>query len=550
MSAGGALWLEPSESAHRRERLLGASLTAVVAGALLAFGPAPGDAAAHLYRTFLVRHGALVWDNLWFAGQYPLASYSLLYYLPAAAVGNLPLVFAAAVASTVLFANIAFQEWGSAALWPSRIFGLLAAAPVFTGLYSYTLGFTTLLGALRAAQARRTLLAAVLAALTLGFSPLAFVFLALILLAVVVAQRRLAPRVLILGAALVALAGFELVVLKLFPSPGAYPFHPVDFAAVLSVSVLGAPLARRARKGGPIAAFFVLWAIGSVIAYSVPSPVGDNWTRLRGFVFPLMLLAAVLARFRPRWLASLALAGAFAYNLTPYLMLIPYRTDDRPATSAFWQPAIDYLRRHSGPDYRVEVVPTAAHWEAYWLPRGGYALARGWYRQLDIADNPSLYAKHITPRAYRLWLRTLGVKYVLLPATRLDPAGGPAEARLLRSGKGRLAVVSRDATGTIYQLPNPTPLLTGPGPAEITRLDYSTITGRVAAPGRYLLRARFTQYLDLHGAGCVRRAPTGMTWLELPAAGAFTLNVPRSPAALLRLATEDQEDCGATSRSA
>src|SRR3954469_21237103 len=139
----------------RRELLLGAALTAAFAALVLAFGPAPGDAPVHLYRTFLVRDGALVWDNFWYSGTYPLASYSLLYYLPAALVGNLPLVFFAAVASTVLFASIALRQWGTAALWPSRVFGVLAAAPMFTGLYAYSLGFTTMLATLKLLQLRR-----------------------------------------------------------------------------------------------------------------------------------------------------------------------------------------------------------------------------------------------------------------------------------------------------------------------------------------------------------------------------------------------------------
>ena len=80
----------------RRELLIVAALTAGFAALVHAIGPAPGDAPVHLYRTFLVRDGALIWDNFWYAGTYPLASYSLLYYLPAALIGNLPLVFAAA----------------------------------------------------------------------------------------------------------------------------------------------------------------------------------------------------------------------------------------------------------------------------------------------------------------------------------------------------------------------------------------------------------------------------------------------------------------------
>src|SRR5215468_11407516 len=101
----------------KRQQLICAALTAAVASQLLLFGPAPGDAAVHLYRTFLVRSGALVWDNFWYSGDYPLASYSLLYYIPAALVGNIALVLAAAVASTVLFASIARREWGVAARW-------------------------------------------------------------------------------------------------------------------------------------------------------------------------------------------------------------------------------------------------------------------------------------------------------------------------------------------------------------------------------------------------------------------------------------------------
>ena len=64
-------------------------------------------------------------------------------------------MFAAAVASTTLFCSIAFREWGENALWPCRAFGVLAAAPIFTGLYSYTLGFTAMLAALRAIAAWR-----------------------------------------------------------------------------------------------------------------------------------------------------------------------------------------------------------------------------------------------------------------------------------------------------------------------------------------------------------------------------------------------------------
>jgi hypothetical protein len=529
---------------RRREVALAAVLTAVFAGLVLAFGPAPGDAPVHLYRTFLVRDGALIWDNFWYAGSYPLASYSLLYYLPAALVGNLPLVFAASVVSTILFVSIALREWGSAALWPSRIFGVLAAAPMFTGLYAYSLGFTAMLGALKALQARRLKLAILLAILTVGFSPLAFAFLCLVLAAFGLAKRRFSRRMLAIGAGLGVAAAIEAAALVFFPTnEGFYPFHAIDFVAVLGVSTLGALLVRRARGAAPLVAFYVLWGLGSVVMYVVPTPLGDNWTRLSAFIFPVMLLTAGLAGFRPRKLVVLALAGAFAYNVIPYALLVPSRLDNRPAEASFWRPALGYLAHHSQPGFRVEVVPTAAHWESYWVPKSGYPLARGWYRQLDVVDNPALYSKHLDPATYRAWLRSAAVEYVLLSSTALDWDGGPQEASVLRAPDSGLRVVFRSKDWTIYKLPNPTPLLTGPKKPIVTAFGHTTIRGEVFAPGHYLLRAHYNPYWRLSGAGCVQKGPNKMTLLDLKQAGRFSLRVPGTPGALIDQLVSQKHGC-------
>ena len=529
-STAGASDLLRSE---RREILLGAAVTMVVAAVLLAWGPAPGDAPAHLYRTLLVRDGMFVWDNFWYSGNYPLASYGLLYYLPAAVFGNLPIVVAAAIASTMLFGSIALRQWGDTARWPTRAFGVLAAAPVFTGLFSYSLGFATMLGALRALQAQRTAPTILLVALTLGFSPLAFAFLLLILLAVALTRWRLTRRPLILTAAVVAVAGLELAALTAFPSKGVYPFYTLDFLAVEAVCICGALLARRGRAGAPLVAFFALWGLASLVAYVVPTPFGGNLTRLNAFIFPIMLLTASLAGFRPRGLTAFALAGAIAYNLTPYLLLVPYRLDNRPASSSFWRSPIDFLHLHSGPGFRVEVVPTAAHWESYWLPRAGLPLARGWYRQLDMVDNPILYAKHLQPAAYRRWLRSVAVKYVVVPRTVLDPDGAAREARLVDSRSSGLVLAYRGKNWVIYRLPRATPLLTGPGAAVITSFGHEVIAGRVSTPGTYFLRAHYSRYFKLHGRGCLKPGPGSMTNLVLRQPGFFRVAIVASPDAVL-----------------
>ncbi len=520
---------------RKREALVCAGLTAVVAVLLLAFGPAPGDAEVHLYRTFLVQHGTFVWDNFWYEGDFPLVSYSLLYYLPAALIGNVPLVLGSVVASTALFASIVGREWGKASVWPSRAFGVFAAAPLFTGLYSYSLGFTMVLATLRVLQSRRPWLGVAFAALALGFSPLAFAFLILILASILLAKRRLTAPGRRIAAGIAALVGFELLLLKLFPSGGVYPFHLVNLAGVLLVCVSGALVARRARYGAPLFAFFVLWGATSCLVSMVASPIGGNWTRLSEVVFPVTLLAASLADFKPRRLVTLALAAAFVYDLAGPVLLIPYRLDNRPASASFWRPAIAYLQEHAQPGFRVEVVPTAAHWESYWIPHAGFALARGWYRQLDLVDNRALYKKHLDAAGYERWLRSAGVEYVLLPSTELDPVGGPAEARVLRAHPSGLREVYRTRTWTIFALAHPTPILTGPARSRIDAFGHTRISGFVAAPGRYLLRVHYAPLWNHTGSVCITEAPNEMTWLDARAPGAFSLSVASPPQALIRV---------------
>src|SRR5206468_194085 len=125
--------------------------------------------------------------------------------------------------------------------------------------------------------------------------------------------------------------------------------------------------------------------------------------RVQLLAFPLMLLAALLAEMRPRLLVALALSVAFVYNVAPYGLMAAERTQSVLRAPAAWTPALGFLRTHDGPNFRVEVVPTREHWEAYYVPAAGFALARGWYRQIDLAQNPLLYRDRIPALAYRAW---------------------------------------------------------------------------------------------------------------------------------------------------
>jgi hypothetical protein len=518
------------------------SLTCAAIGALTSlvavYGPMRGgDLAAHLWRTDLVQHGFVVWDNLWFAGQYPLASYSLLYYLMAAVFGNAVLGISGVVVAAAIFSSVINTQWQRAGRWPARAFAILFAGQAFTAAYPYDLGIAAMLGTLLAAQRRRPFLAATCTLLTLGFSPLAFAFLALALLAVLLWQRRISRPMVVIGAALAVASGIQVVALVLLPSPGLfYPYGGWRFAAGLALVAAGVALSLRGHAGWHMASLFLVWGAASALTYALPSPVGHNLVRASIFLVPLMLVAAALAGFHPRWLALPAVVGALAANVLPYVPMIGQRTSVPEAKASYWQPLVSFLHSNLGSDYRVEVVPTANHWESDYLPRAGIPLARGWYRQLDIADDPVLYRRDLTEALYRHWLRSRAVRYVVVPHLPLEAVDAKREARLA----ARLPVVWSSRQMTVYELRHATPLLTGLARARVTRLAGDTIAGWVARPGRYFLRVHFMPYWRITPrSACVARA-AGMTTLTLRKGGTFTLHAIEAPLGLLASIVEDR----------
>ncbi len=511
-----------------REATIAALLCLVGAVLLKTLTPLPDDASAHLYRALLVQRDAVLWDNFWYGGDYPLVSYSLLVYLPQQVIGPVTLGLFAVVSSAALFAVLVVQRWGVHAAWGARAFGLLALGPLFTGGYAYAVGVAAMLACLIALQRSHVVIGALLGALTLGVSPLAFVFLALILAAVALERRRVDPRTVVVAIWLGALVVVQLLIGWLFPSEGVYPFLVGHLLAVLAVSILGVAVARRRPEAHLIMWLMIVWAACSLLLFAIPTPVGDNLARLRYLAFPLMLVAAGLSGWRPRLLIIAALLVSFGYGAVPDLYDAATRSDSRPTQPEFWKPAVTFLDQHQTPDYRVEVVQTAGRWEAYWIPEAGYALVRGWYRQVDLAENPLLYQKRITAQQYEAWLRTRAVRYVLLADTPLDTEGAESEALLLRSGRSGLDLVWQQGAWKVYELPNPTPLMTGPGKATITMQGHAKLVGEVTEPGVYRLRVRWMPYWTSGGVvDCVAASPTGQTLLRAGSAGVFSLEAPQ-----------------------
>jgi hypothetical protein len=319
------------------------------------------------------------------------------------------------------------------------------------------------------------------------------------------------------------LAALQIAALELLPAGAEQDFPLVQLAALLGVCALGSALAFRARSR-ILAAFFVTWALVGIGAFAVQSPLGVNVTRPRFLVVSLVLLAASLARFRPLALAVPATVVALAYAVVPYAARIDAARGAVSRDAEFWAPAVAFLSARSGPAFRVEVVPTSAHWEAYYLPRAGIPIARGWHRQLDVAHGRALYDGPLRAADYRAWLRRLGVRYVLLPQLDLDRRASNAEASLLRSRRSGLVRVASGPGWTVYEFPRATPLLTGPAPAAVTGISHRRVRGWTAGAGRFRLRVRYMPYWRVEtGAVSLSRAPDGMTTLVARAAGRFAV---------------------------
>jgi hypothetical protein len=510
------------ERAIPRETFVAAGVAAALAAALAWFGPPGSDFAAHLYQSGVFHdHGFAVWNNFWYAGRYSFVTYSILYY-PLAALLGIKLLAVASVATAALaFGVVAAREWGPAARWSNRSFAVVWAGTVLSGAFPFALGAALALLALWALQAGRRGRFALLTVLVLATSPVAFVLLAVILAGIGLSR---APRGAELTLPLVTLGiatAVELVLLRLFPGGGRFPFSPAEFTAACVFCVFGIVLTWRVRTAGVLRWTLVVYLAACTAAFLVPSSLGENIARLRYAAIPIAILTLSLRRWRPLPVAVLALALAVSWNLTPLAGSYVRTRADAAADPAYWAPAIQFLHGHLSPSYRVEAVDTAGHWPAAYLPAAGIPIARGWFRQNDFPRNDLLYAK-FSRSVYVAWLRSLGVRYVVLPDAPLDYSA-KEEGALVAGGHSGLQVVFRSAHTTIYAVPAPRGIVTGPGSPRVLSLDQNEIMLALAGPGRYRIAANWSPYWS-SSAGCLSERADGTVRLTAAHGGVVTLD--------------------------
>jgi hypothetical protein len=289
----------------------------------------------------------------------------------------------------------------------------------------------------------------------------------------------------------------------------------------------------RVERAHILRALFATYAAVCLIAYVVPSDVGGNVARLRFAAIPIAVLTLSLRRWRPWPVAVIAVALACSWNLSPLIWGLVRSTSDPSSSAKYWQPAVNYLHGVMTPGYRVEAVDTTGHWEAVYLTRAGIPIVRGWFRQDDFPQNEVLYDGP-GPRSYLTWLHSLGVRYVVLTGAPEDYSAR-AEAVLLRSGRSGLPVVYTSRNITVYAVPHPTPILTGPPGARVVALHQTEIDLQLRTPGRYRVSVRYSPYFAAQGA-CITKSKDGMTLLNVAHAGrvrlAFAVTPTRALAAL------------------
>ena len=406
------------------------------------------------------------------------------------------------------------------------VFAVTVSSNLLIGRIAFALGVAVALASMLALQRRRVGVACGLAGLCALSSSLAALFLALAGAAWALGGVRGSARA---GARALADRargpwGFRVTVVCLavaalvpavalqwaFPEPGQFGFAPTDFeqlmVVVVAMAVILPPGSRTLR-----------YAVAAVVAYKVPSPLGQSVDRMAAlFAAPLLLAAPWRARWLP--VAAVATGMLLWYAWLPVARDLP--ASGQPATTdAFYAPLNRLLAAHDQPPTRVEIPFTRGHWETA-LVATHFMIARGWERPIDVRTNSLFYEGVFSSSRYLAWLRANGVGFVALPHLAIDQFDyyGQAEARLLSNAHRYLRPVWRTTNWTVFAVIGGLPLLQGPGRLLSTSPDGFRFDARRAA--RFTMRLHYTPYWAISpGVDCVQRAPGDWTEIDVRRVG-------------------------------
>ena len=339
---------------------------------MLAWNPQVGDLAAQVFRTELFQRGGLaIWNGSWYGGHYTL-TYSVLFPPLAALLGPQVVGTLAVVSSSYLFDRLVRDRWGEAARWATLWFAAGVVTLLADGQLTFALGVAFGLASLRALQVGQAADGDRAAAACALSSPVAAAFLAGVVAVGALERGRPLNRAAVWVAAIAL--GLVLIPNLAFPEPGQFPFSFSSYVAIpiwcgSALFVTRGLRAEERQLRWVIAAYL----LAATVVWLAPNPMGGNAVRL-GALFGGPVLAAVVLARRPRvspWFLALFMAGGLYWQVTASVSQIARSVGD-PST------AVGLLRAgrptgcddHGGRGVRVEVPPTANHWEAAYLAPG------------------------------------------------------------------------------------------------------------------------------------------------------------------------------------
>lgn len=502
---------------HRRRIPLLATVTMLPLYLVWAFFRANGGgdlAAQETWARFAGEHGDSAYGLFWFGGAHT-ANYSLMSPYLMGFFGVRTLAVASGLAGGWLVAVLVLRCGIRRPLPPALLAAFGLWTNVAAGRTTFALGVAFGLAAcVLLVGERRTVLAAGYALLATAASPVAGLFLVTAGAAYLLARdwRR--------GGALIVPPFAVVATTSLL-----FPFHgqePMAAGRILWPCLLGtavallAPRALRTLRLGS-----AVYAVGVVLAYLIPSPIGTNVERLALIFAPAALLAALLSTHRRsrarRGVLALALAGALFWlgSGTPTSFL--RGSAEVPAWAADTDGVLRTLDRLGADRARVEAVPADDHREAALLAPH-VNLARGWNTQLDMERGRFFYDGTFSAAGYRAWLDRWAVGFVVLPDAVPDRYG-LAEARLVRSRPAWLEPVWSDAHWRVYRVRNAVPLVSAP--ATVVHAAAAELDIRMPSSGSVTVRLAYSPWLRVD-AGCLGEQG-GFTRLTVGRAGLYRI---------------------------
>jgi hypothetical protein len=210
---------------------------------------------------------------------------------------------------------------------------------------------------------------------------------------------------------------------------------------------------------------------------------------------------------------------------------IAQRGDVASSRLTYYAPLLDRLAQETVSG-RVEIPPTHGHWEAAYVAPA-IPLARGWERQLDIANNPLFYLDGtLNAATYQRWLLDNGVTWVAVPDAPLDQSA-QEEAVLVRGGLSYLHPVWQDGHWALFRVDGSTGIVSGP--ARLVSMGPDSIALEAIQAGPIVLRVRYTaRWAVKHGNACVGPTPDGWTHLVARGPGTIDLGVTLLPSSTPR----------------